>query len=138
LPKGKSRKLTPKFIGPFTVTRELTKGTTYQLELPEILKERGVHNAFHASLLKIYIPNCDTRFPGRQIDQLAVFGGEDDAWTVERIRNHHGQGKHAIFELEWSNGDVTWQPLEKVKDLEAYLEYLEAMGVTDVHKLPRG
>lgn len=81
-----------------------------QLELPDFLKERGVHNAFHASLLKIHIPNCDLRFPGRQFEQLAAFGGEDD----------------------------TWEPLEKVRELEALVEYLEVMDVTDVTKLPRG
>ncbi|PVF91430.1 hypothetical protein CPB86DRAFT_684458, partial [Serendipita vermifera] len=112
--------------------------TTYQLELPDFLKERGVHNAFHASLLKIHIPNCDLRFPGRQFEQLAAFGGEDDTWTVEKIRNHYKHGKNIMFELEWSNGDITWEPLEKVRELEALVEYLEVMDVTDVTKLPRG
>jgi hypothetical protein len=74
LPKGKTCKLVPKYIGPFKVTKVLVPGTTYRLELPDDLEACGIHNAFHVSLLRVYIPNCDTRFPGRQIEQLAAFG----------------------------------------------------------------
>ncbi|CAG8672995.1 2126_t:CDS:2, partial [Acaulospora colombiana] len=138
LPKGKSRKLVPKFIGPFSVTGEIVEGTTYKLDLPNYLKERGVHNAFHASLLRIYEPNCDTRFPGRQFEQLAAFGGDEGTWEVERIKSHYRHGKESLFELEWKNGDVTWEPFEQVQDLEALTEYLEAMGVLEVSSLPIG
>jgi len=138
LPKGKSRKLVPKYIGPYKIAKELVMGTTYRLELPAELKARGIHNAFHASLLRIHVPNCDTRFPGRQFDQLAAFGAADEEWEVQKIANHSGVGEDALFELEWTNGEVTWEPYNRVKDLEAFLEYLEAMGVSDAAKLPKG
>jgi hypothetical protein len=138
LPKGKTRKLVPKYIGPYKVLKVLVPGTSYRLELPDELKARGVHNAFHASLLRVYVANCDTRFPGRQLEQLAAFGMADEQWEVDRIKSHIGEGDESTFELIWTNGDSTWEPYNRVKGLEALVEYLEAMGVTSVNKLPKG
>jgi hypothetical protein len=110
----------------------------YRLDLPDELKSRGVNNAFHASLLRIYVANCDTRFPGRQISQLAAFGVDDEGLEVEKIRTHSGRGNNAMFELIWQNGESTWEPLSRVKGLEALVEYLEAMGVKRVANLLPG
>jgi len=42
LPKHRAQKLTPKYIGPFRIVKEMEKGVTYQLELsPELKKERN-------------------------------------------------------------------------------------------------
>jgi hypothetical protein len=138
LPKGKTRKLIPKYIGPYKIVKVLVPGTSYRLNLPDDLRSRGIHNAFHASLLRFHVPNCDTRFPGRQVEQLAAFGEADEDWEVSRIKSHSGSAEHALFELEWSNGDVTWEPLYRVQELEALTEYLEAMGISDVKKLKQG
>jgi len=40
LPKHRARKLTPKYIGPFRIVKEMEKGVTYQLELSPELKKR--------------------------------------------------------------------------------------------------
>ncbi|XP_073485045.1 protein FAM200C-like [Aquarana catesbeiana] len=48
-----SRKLGPKFIGPFSVKRKIND-VTYELDLPNTLK---VHPVFHVSLLKPVTPN---------------------------------------------------------------------------------
>ena len=37
LPKGRARKLAPKYLGPFKITRVLKDGATYQLDLSEEL-----------------------------------------------------------------------------------------------------
>jgi hypothetical protein len=67
LPKGRARKLTPKYIGPFPVIKVIEPGASYRLELSNQLKIRGINPVFHASLLRIHIPNDDRRFPGRQL-----------------------------------------------------------------------
>lgn len=57
-PKGFARKFVPKYIGPYAVTRDFNNNT-YQLDLPAYLRQRGIHNAFHASLLRAHVPNDD-------------------------------------------------------------------------------
>jgi hypothetical protein len=51
IPKKRARKLVPKFIGPFRISKVIEPGTSFRLELPDELKERGIHPTFHASLL---------------------------------------------------------------------------------------
>jgi hypothetical protein len=65
IPKGRACKLIPKFIGPFRIAKVITEGSTYRLDLSAELRSRGVHDAFHASLLRPHWPNDDRRFPGR-------------------------------------------------------------------------
>ncbi|KAJ3000255.1 hypothetical protein NUW54_g6809 [Trametes sanguinea] len=110
LPKGRARKLAPKYLGPFRITEEVTKGATYRIDLPRELRARGIHNAFHASLLRQHVPNDDRRFPGRQFHQLPGFGEQPREWAVDRIISHVGRGSEAEFEVQWSTGDVTWAP----------------------------
>jgi hypothetical protein len=62
----------------------------------------------------------------------------DEGLEVEKIRTHSGRGDDALFELIWKNGEATWEPLNRVKGLEALVEYLEAMGVRRVENLPPG
>jgi hypothetical protein len=55
-PKGYARKLVPKYIGPYRIVEDFGN-FSYRVELPTHLKWRGVHDVFHASLLKIHKPN---------------------------------------------------------------------------------
>ncbi|EIW76769.1 hypothetical protein CONPUDRAFT_32831, partial [Coniophora puteana RWD-64-598 SS2] len=58
LPKGTARKLIPKFIGPYWIINDF-RNNLFCVELPAHLQQRGVHNVFHALLLRIYVPNDD-------------------------------------------------------------------------------
>ena len=62
-PKGLARKLIPKYIGPYKILRDFNN-QSFWIELPSHLKQRGVHDIFHASLLRIHEPNDDQLFPG--------------------------------------------------------------------------
>ncbi|EJF55489.1 hypothetical protein DICSQDRAFT_13102, partial [Dichomitus squalens LYAD-421 SS1] len=108
---------------------------TYQLELSEELRARGINNAFHASLLRPHFPNDDRRFPGRQFHQLPGFGEQPREWAVDRILSHLGKGADAEFEVQWSTGDVTWAPYADVRHLQALTEYFEAMGISNIRQL---
>jgi hypothetical protein len=134
LPKGRARKLTPKYIGPFKIVREVSPGTLYQLELPKELKARGIHDMFHVSLLRKHYPNDDRRFPGRQLHQLPGFGQNPTEWNIDHILSHSCHGKDALFEVQWTTGDVTWVPYVELRDTIAMDGYLEAMGTLN----PRG
>ena len=61
LPKGRARKLSPKFIGPFRITEAQLESSNYTLALPPDLGR--IHPKFHSSLLQPYVPNDDERFP---------------------------------------------------------------------------
>ena len=56
--KGLTQKLIPKFIGPYEILRDYGN-SSFKLEPPNELKQRGVHNVFHSSLLWIHISNDD-------------------------------------------------------------------------------
>ncbi|KAJ7154445.1 hypothetical protein C8R43DRAFT_862234, partial [Mycena crocata] len=102
---------------------------SFQVELPDNLKQRGVHDVFHASLLKIHVPNDDRRFPGRLECQLGIsVNDETNEWAVDRIVSHYGRRSKALFEVLWKSGDRSWMPYEQAKRLQALAEYLEALG----------
>jgi len=135
LPKGRARKLAPKFIGPYRIIEDY-KNNSYMLDLPPELKQRGVHPSFHANLLRMHEPNDDRRFPGRQLQQISDLGRLEE-WSVSRVTDHHGAGTDALFEIEYTTGDKVWLPYHEVSRLEAVGQYLEALGVPSIKHLPR-
>ena len=135
MPKGRARKLAPKFLGPFRISKVIVEGATYKLDLPQEMVARGLVNAFHASLLRPHYPSDDRRFPGRQYHQIPGFGDNPREWAVDRILSHVGRGSEAEFEVQWSTGDVTWVPHADIRHLQALSEYLEALGVPSTGKL---
>lgn len=47
-PKGLARKLLPKYVGPYRIIEDFGNNS-YRVDLPARLKQRGIHNVFHAS-----------------------------------------------------------------------------------------
>jgi len=135
LPKGRARKLAPKFIGPFKILEDY-KNNSYLLDLPSELKQRGLHPAFHASLLRISEPNDDRRFPGRQMPQMIGIGKVED-WSIGSIGDHQGKGRDSLFEVVYKAGDRVWLPYHEVSKLEALNQYFEALGIVKIGDLPK-
>ncbi|KAF9470910.1 hypothetical protein BDN70DRAFT_769165, partial [Pholiota conissans] len=98
---------------------------SYRIQLPRSLKQRGVHDVFHASLLRIHIPNDDRLFPGREFSQLNTGIDAEPEWAVDKFLGHSGRGSDARFKVLWKSGDITWLPYSKVSHLRALEEYLE-------------
>src|SRR6266481_7304005 len=63
LPKGRAKKLLPKYIGPYKVVEVHMAASTITLELLPELKARQIHPTFHVNLIRAHIPNDDERFP---------------------------------------------------------------------------
>jgi len=105
-PKGLARKLIPKYIGPYKVLVDF-KNQSFKVELPPHLKQRGVHDVFHASLLRIHIPNDDRLFPGRLFTQLNPRNENKSEWAVDKILSHSGSSQDSVFEVLWKAGDIT-------------------------------
>src|ERR1700692_2109588 len=131
LPKHRVRKLAPKYIGPFRVTKALPNSSNYELELSEELKASRIHPRFHVSLLRPFEPNNDTLFPGCESKRFYDFGmPDDDEWLVGEIMGHRFIGQTIEFNVRWTAGDHTWEPYAHVRDLEALDHYYALMGVT--------
>ena len=135
LPKGRARKLAPKFVGPYKILQDY-KNNTFLLDLPSELKQRGLHPSFHASLLRLHVPSDDRRFPGRQLKQLSTLGNNEE-WAVAEIATHHGKGADALFEVVWKAGDRAWLPYQEISHLEAMTQYLEVQGAKTISQLPK-
>ena len=97
-PKGLARKLIPKFIGPYKILEDF-KNESFRIELPSHLSRRGVHDGYHASLLRIHVPNDDRLFPGWLDTQLGNADGTDGEWAVDKILGHGGSKTDAVFEI---------------------------------------
>jgi hypothetical protein len=112
--------------------------SNYELDLPKELKRRRLHQRFHVSLLRPHHPNDDTLFPNRRYPDAYDFGAPDDTeWYVEEITAHKWCGRSVQFEVKWSLGDTTWEPLANCNDLAALDAYLALMGAKDWQNLPR-
>ena len=136
-PKGLAKKLIPKYIGPYEIKDDY-KNHSFEVELSKDLKSRGIRGVFHASLLRVHIPNDDRLFPGRLDTQLGTdetFSGE---WAVDRILSHSGSGQNSVFEVKWAAGDVTWLPGDRISDLQALNAYLDLLGIEKISDLPKG
>lgn len=89
LPKGRARKLMPKFIGPYPVTKSRPETSNYTLELSPELVRRRIHPTFHISRLRIHVPNDDDRFPNREVATYYDFGDDPEVeWSVDEIIGH--------------------------------------------------
>jgi len=140
LPKGRARKLMPKYIGPYEVTKSHPNESRYTLDLPSELKARRIHPSFHVSRLRHYISNDDKVFPRCEVRAYYDFGdAEDNEWLVDEILAHQWNGNKVLFLVQWNLGDTTWEPYSECKDLEALDRYLELLGIdeNDWKKLPR-
>ncbi|XP_040996121.1 uncharacterized protein LOC121242301 [Juglans microcarpa x Juglans regia] len=75
---GKKGKLSPRYIGPFEI-RDRIGPVAYRVALPPALV--GVHNVFHISMLRKYIPD-----PTHIIDYEPLQIQEDMTYAEEPIR----------------------------------------------------
>jgi hypothetical protein len=78
LPKGRARKLVPRYIGPYRMTEAHNKASTVTLELPDDLKNRRMSPTFHTNLVRRYIANNDDLFPKWEAKSFYDFGATTD------------------------------------------------------------
>ena len=84
---------------------------------------------FDTSLVRPFVPNNEVQFPKREAKSFYDFGNDDDQeWFVEEIIAHKWEGdKNLSLQVRWTLGDVTWEPYNICKDLEALDRYLELL-----------
>jgi hypothetical protein len=121
-----SKKLLPKFIGPFKVLKVVSK-VAYQIELPDKFRQ---HNVFHVSKLKRTVET--NRFPTRvQVDrpepEVQIDG--EDAWEVERIIDKRvtkrGRVQYLVKWVGYPDHENSWEPIENVRAAQDAVEMYE-------------
>lgn len=127
-----------KFISPYRILEEVSKGASYKLELPQELKQKGVHLIVDALLLCVHVPNDDWSFPGpgQKIRQLLAFKELPSEWDIEKIVTHYGTGNNILFKLRWKSGVETWTDLRTASRLKQLQQYCNLLGVPSSAKLP--
>ena len=126
--KGLAWKLIPKFISPYRLIGDYGN-SSFKIDLPNELKERGVHDVFHSSLLRIHLTNDDWLFPRRQEKQLGHSSEIEEEWAIEKILTHHRANGDTIFEVKWKAGDITWLASYEISHLQVLKNYLDVQGV---------
>ena len=116
-----TKKLTPKFVGPFKILEEIS-GTAYKVELPHNMK---IHPVFHVSLLK---PYKETDNFVRQTPPLPEIIDEKEEYEVETILDKNIVKRKIYYLVKWKgypSYDATWEPAEnlvnapeKIKEFE--------------------
>lgn len=112
----KSKKLTPKFIGPYEILRRIGP-VAYQIALPPILS--NIHNVFHVSQLRKY-----THDPTHIIEPDAVQIREDLTYETQPVRVDDQRTKQLrgkdihLVKVVWSDtmGDTTWELEDKMRE----------------------
>jgi len=78
LPKGRARKLCPKFVGPWKVLKAWLETSTYRLKLPTALQNRRINPVFHVLLLRPYNASNNALFLNRVHPEPYDFGAPED------------------------------------------------------------
>src|SRR6202040_3969101 len=126
----RSRKLMPKYIGPYKITQSYPNESRYILDLPPELKARRIHPLFHVFRLHTFNANDNKLFPRREARAYYDFcKAEDNKWLVDKIIAHQWKGTKVSFLVQWNLGDTTWEPYSECKDLMALDRYLELLGI---------
>ena len=117
-----SKKLLPKWIGPFNVIKVINN-VAFKLALPTTMSK--VHPVFHASLLKPYYPSGTCQPPPPIVDEEG-----DVVYFVESIIDHRirKSGRKNITEylIKWkgySHEHNTWEPVSNIMDHELIQDY---------------
>ncbi|RZC29489.1 Transposon Ty3-G Gag-Pol polyprotein [Glycine soja] len=106
----KSRKLTPRFIGPFQILKKV-RPMAYQIALPPSLS--NLHNVFHVSQLRKYIrdPSHVIELDDVQVKENLTY--ETLLLRIEDRRTKHLRGKEiSLVKVIWggaSGKDATWE-----------------------------
>lgn len=120
-----SKKLEPRYIGPFKIIERVNENA-FRLELPPTMKQ---HPVFNADLLKLY-RNSPTEFGEREAPRPPpeLIDGEEE-YEVERILDRKKFGRVTKWLVQWRGyplEDATWEPRSSLLNAKDALAEFEA------------
>ncbi|KAI2645540.1 Transposon Tf2-9 polyprotein [Labeo rohita] len=105
-----SRKLSPKFVGPFTIVEQINP-VTYRLQLPPHYR---IHPTFHVSLLKpFHDPLLVSTEPGEEEPPPPIVVEEGTIYKVKEILDSRRRGGKLEYLLDWEGygpEERSWHP----------------------------
>ena len=121
-------KLAFRWAGPYRIVAKLGNNVTVE-DLTG-----GPSKTFDVSRLKHFLVA-----PG--VDVQAVAAADLGEAQVQEVLAHRGTAKKRAsldFQVQWSDGDVTWEPWERVRKLSAVDEYIRAYPRSGLKALLQG
>ncbi|KAI3702757.1 hypothetical protein L6452_28509 [Arctium lappa] len=113
---GKRGKLSPRFLGPFSVTKRVGL-QAYQLELPPEMK--GIHNTFHVCYLRKCLAKEKSVIP---LSEIRVDEGnrcvEEPEAILERKTKKLRHREVTMIKVQWKHhrgANVTWEAEEDLR-----------------------
>uniref|UniRef100_A0A8C6NXF4 Integrase catalytic domain-containing protein n=1 Tax=Nothobranchius furzeri TaxID=105023 RepID=A0A8C6NXF4_NOTFU len=121
-----SKKLAPRFLGPYPVQRVINL-VTYQLRLPASLR---IHPTFHISRLKPYVESSLLPPPAPAPPPARFLDGEP-IYTVRRILDARRRGRGWQYLVDWADygpEERSWEPARSILDPALVSDFWDRRG----------
>ncbi len=109
------RKLSPRFVGPFTILEQINP-VTYKLQLPPQYK---IHPTFHVSLLKPFSPSVSLEPGQTEEPPLPLIAEEGTIYRVKEILESRRRGGRLEYLVDWDGYGLeerSWVPRPDILD----------------------
>jgi len=121
---GRSKKLEPRWFGPFKVLAHDEDTNNYKLELPRRMASQKPY--FHISSLKAYNENDPDRFASRRMDKpVPILIDNTEEWEPEQILDYRRQNNKDEFLVHWQGYERTDDSWEHIQNLDHALELIQ-------------
>lgn len=111
-----TKKLRKKRVGPFKILKKIGD-LNYQLELPQSMMEKNVHNVFHITLLT---KAPQSTMPGQKPPKpLPIIVDSEEEMEVQEILDSRLKNRKLQYLVRWKDMDPSedsWEPLEHLKN----------------------